>query len=310
MQVALVGCGRVATSLALALLRRKDETWRPTAFFVRDPASPRAHEAAAATGLQVQPLARAAARVDSETLLLIAVADRAIADVAAALAAQGVHPAGAAHTAGSMGQEALAALAASGVPTGSIHPLQTVAQPDPDVFTGAWCCVDGDAALRLVLEALASALGMQPFSVPADARPRYHAAAVLASNALVALAAAAAEAMPLSDGLSPLLPLMRRTLANLEHMGLPNALTGPVERGDLTTIRRHLEALRDLRSAARAYRALADVTVNVALRKGTLDADQATALRTLLGAHAPGDGGDPDGKADHDTQTRADETGR
>jgi predicted short-subunit dehydrogenase-like oxidoreductase (DUF2520 family) len=320
-RLAIVGTGRLGTSLALALASSAsvDEApagaappipapdspaqphgapadgardWRVCAIVARHPDSPSAERAARLTGVAVTPLARSAAVLTQADLVVLAVTDRAIETVARQLAEADCPLRAVAHTAGSVSAEALAPLAERGVATGSIHPLQTFAEPDASAFSGVWCCIDGHPGIMPLLRNLASCLGMHPFTVQPAERARYHAAASLASNALVALAAAAAEAMPLSDGLLPLLPLMRTTLANLERIGLPGALTGPVERGDVGTVRRHLDALAGLPLVDRVYRALADATVAVALRKGSLDPDAARALKTLLRANSHAHGGD------------------
>jgi predicted short-subunit dehydrogenase-like oxidoreductase (DUF2520 family) len=99
------------------------------------------------------------------------------------------------------------------------------------------------AARRIVAALDGRALVISPHS-----RPLYHAAAVLASNALVALAAAAARMLEEAgvagdDALPALLPLMRGTLDNIEQLGARPALTGPIARGDVDTVRLHLARL-------------------------------------------------------------------
>jgi predicted short-subunit dehydrogenase-like oxidoreductase (DUF2520 family) len=111
--------------------------------------------------------------------------------------------------------------------------------------------------------------------VPAGARARYHAAATIAANHLVALLA---QAMRVADdaGVPPaaLLPLVRATVDNVDALGPAGALTGPVARGDADTVARHLDALTD-RDAA-LYRALAREALELSGRDDP-------ALRELLG---------------------------
>src|SRR5690606_1661352 len=108
--------------------------------------------------------------------------------------------------------------------------------------------VDGTAAARPRLTDLAREVGLHPFHVPQDQRVRYHAAASLAANGAVALAGLAAQVLqPLGlrrdEALAALLPLLSSALAGLGRVGLPGGLTGPVARGDVEVVRRHLRAL-------------------------------------------------------------------
>jgi predicted short-subunit dehydrogenase-like oxidoreductase (DUF2520 family) len=152
-----------------------------------------------------------------------------------------VDPTVVAHMAGSLGLDVLAGHAK----TGSLHPLV----PLPNAELGArrltshaWFAVAGDP---LVTEAVV-ALGGHPLTVDDDHRVAYHAAAVVASNHLVALLAQS-ERIAASAGL-PLeayLDLVRATVDNVAALGPRDALTGPAARGDEVTIARHLRALPD-----------------------------------------------------------------
>jgi predicted short-subunit dehydrogenase-like oxidoreductase (DUF2520 family) len=139
-----------------------------------------------------------------------------------------------------------------------MHPLQTFTRArGPEQLDGAWAAITGEtdeAAERG--RWLAAELGLRPFDVAEDRRVLYHAGAAIASNYLVTLHRSAARALELA-GAPPeaLLPLMRRTIDN----GFE--LTGPISRGDWTTVESHLEAIRrfapDLEPM---YRALAEAT--------------------------------------------------
>jgi predicted short-subunit dehydrogenase-like oxidoreductase (DUF2520 family) len=133
-----------------------------------------------------------------------------------------------------------------------------------------------------------------PFAVAGGSKPLYHAGAVFASNYVVAVLEAA---LRLFDGagvdraaaLEPVLALARGTLDNIAKVGIPAALTGPVERGDAGTVRLHVEAIRDRAPAmAEAYAALARLACEVALAKGTIDAPAAGRVNAELGSAAAG----------------------
>jgi predicted short-subunit dehydrogenase-like oxidoreductase (DUF2520 family) len=175
-------------------------------------------------------------------LLVLAVPDAAIAEVAAAV--EPSDDAVVAHLAGSLGLEVLAPHRRRA----AVHPL--VSLPDADVGArrlagGGWFAVAGepDDALALV-EELVRDLGGRSFEVADADRAAYHAAAAIASNHLVALLGqvervAATAGVPLTAYLD----LVRATIDNVAELGPAAALTGPVARGDWATVERHRAAL-------------------------------------------------------------------
>lgn len=179
---------------------------------------------------------------------LICVPDDAIEEVAARIGPrQGI----ALHTCGAKGHEALRAIA--GASLGTLHPLQTV--PDPatgvEALRGAAFAVSGDAEAVAWAERIVRAAGGMVLRIEDWARPLYHAAAVLASNALTALLDAARTAIEAAgvgpgDSLRALGPLARASLDNALRLGPEAALTGPVRRGDAVTVAAHRNALRGL----------------------------------------------------------------
>jgi predicted short-subunit dehydrogenase-like oxidoreductase (DUF2520 family) len=186
-------------------------------------------------------------------VLLLAVRDDALAPLAAGLAA--VVPAATAgaaalHLSGALGPEVLRPLAARGFATAACHPLQTFTGSPVDAarFAGAGFAVEGSEEGRAAAEALVRALGGRPFSISSDARPLYHLAASLGANGLTGLVAAARDALA-ATGVGPeaaiaaLAPLLRTALHEALRSGPEAALTGPVSRGDETTVERHRRAL-------------------------------------------------------------------
>jgi predicted short-subunit dehydrogenase-like oxidoreductase (DUF2520 family) len=192
--------------------------------------------------------ARGAARgVD---LLVLAVPDEAVSE--AALTVESVDSTVVAHMAGSLGLDVLAGHRK----TGSLHPLLAL----PNVELGAqrltshaWFAVAGDP---LVTEAVV-ALGGRALTVDDDHRAAYHAAAVIASNHLVALLAQAERVGAIAGvPLDAYLDLVRATVDNVAALGPRDALTGPAARGDEVTIVRHLRAMPDEEHAL--YEALSE----------------------------------------------------
>jgi predicted short-subunit dehydrogenase-like oxidoreductase (DUF2520 family) len=184
-------------------------------------------------------------------LVLLAVPDDAVRPVASELAAERAVGADhvVLHVSGLLDRSALAALDEFGAGLGSFHPLQTIADPAsaPDRFAGAYAGIEGDERALAAGERLAAALRMQTVRLAAAAKPAYHAGAVAAANYTVALAGLAqrlaqSAGIPAPVASRIFLPLLRGAVANLE-LGPAAALTGPVRRGDVRTIRAHLAAL-------------------------------------------------------------------
>jgi predicted short-subunit dehydrogenase-like oxidoreductase (DUF2520 family) len=185
------------------------------------------------------------------------------------------------HLSGVQGQEALAPLVASRAALGSLHPLQTIADPEraPQRLKGAWAAVEGMPRAMQAAEGLAQDLGMRPFRITAKAKVVYHAGAVFASNYFVVVEAVAQRLLRhagLSDAEAwqALRPLVEGTLENLSRKEPMAALTGPVVRGDEATIQRHLGSLT--RDDAVLYRALGRAALELAQKQGM---DEATAAR-------------------------------
>jgi predicted short-subunit dehydrogenase-like oxidoreductase (DUF2520 family) len=222
--------------------------------------------------------------------VILAVPDGQIADVAQALAQMGPAPAGcvALHLAGAVSTEPLSPLHAVGYAVGSLHPLQSVADPwtGGERLIGSAFALGGEPAALATARRIVAALGGRPLVIPANQRPNYHAAAVFASNYLVTLAATAVRILrevgvDEADALPAILPLMRGTLDNLQDLGLASALTGPIARGDLETVRAHLARLSPPDRAL--YCALGRETLQLAFAAG-LDARRAAELNALLSA--------------------------
>ena len=186
------------------------------------------------------------------TVVILAVPDRALAEVAYDLSLTGPAPPGCAafHLSGALSTEVLAPLYSAGYAVGSIHPLQAVADPwlSGDRLMGAAFAIAGEPAALSAARRIVDELGGRALVIPPQFRPIYHAAASVASNFVVALLAFSVRLMehagvPEGEALPALLPLVRGTLDNLEQLGVPAALTGPIARGDVDTVRLHLARL-------------------------------------------------------------------
>lgn len=279
--VAIIGLGRVGLVLGRAL---HASGYRIAAVSSRDKAKARATAASFDTRVADAPDAARAA-----DLTLLTVSDDAIGTVAAELAAAAAWQPGqfVVHASGASPARVLAAAATHGAQIGAFHPLGAFATPDTPLPDGITFAIEATAPLQPLLWQIALDLGGRPFNLAPDDKTLYHAAAVIASNYTVTLAALATElferlgATP-EQGLQALLPLMRTTLDNLERQGLPDALTGPLIRGDVGTVWRHIQALdHTTPHIGVLYRCLAQGTLPLAMRRG-LEASAAGELRDTI----------------------------
>ena len=267
--VALVGPGRAGTTIALALQARG---WEVTAVAGRAPDAASTVAAAAcldATGVLVSDAGRGA------SVVVIATPDAAIETAARSVAGSLEDGALVIHLSGARGLDVFGAMLDErpDVRVGALHPLQSFpsASAGLDRLPGAWAAVTGDPEVR----DLALLLDMRPFDLPDSERVRYHAAAVVASNHLVALLGqvqrmAAACGVPFEA----FAPLARASLENAFRLGPAAALTGPIARGDLQVVEQHLA---EMPPAERdAYRSLAREAARLVTKRDS-------ALDRLLG---------------------------
>ncbi len=218
------------------------------------------------------------------SVVFLTVPDGAIESLAGEIAAAGATPSGAAfvHCSGALGLGVLDGLPREHA-VGSFHPLQSFPEPrPPEAFRGSLVAIDASSdALRRRLQRLARDLGAKPRNVREAERVVYHAAAVFASNYLVALAGEAVELLRAigwteREAVAGLVPLMQGALAEIARRGPTVALTGPVRRGDVETVTRHLEALAGLDSSSRrgggrkadVYRMLGRTALEIAKKAG------------------------------------------
>lgn len=292
-RVAIIGTGRMGLALGTALHR--SGAVERTIFFGRalePPPHPVFDTASAQDGEEEGPAVEyriwPAPLPMGVTVALLAVPDRALAEVAHDLAHIGAAPAGCAalHLAGALTAEVLAPLYEAGYSVGSIHPLQAVADPwlAADRLAGVTFALAGEPAAITAGRRIADALGGYTIVVPPAMRPLYHAGAVLASNGLVAVLSAAVRifdqvGIPEGEAVQALVPLIRGTLDNLENLGVRGALTGPVGRGDVDTVRLHLGRLSGQERAL--YCALGLELLGLARAAG-LDAERAAGMEALL----------------------------
>jgi predicted short-subunit dehydrogenase-like oxidoreductase (DUF2520 family) len=177
-----------------------------------------------------------------------------------------------------------------GAQTGAFHPLQTFAGIKEAIenLPGSTFAVEAEEPLRSILKKMAENLGGYSIELKAGDKVLYHASAVIACNYLITLIKLATDlwqsfGVPRKDAVRALMPLLKGTLNNLENIGIPDCLTGPIARGDAGTVRKHLAALDTVAPyVAETYRELGLKTIPVSLSKGKIDKAQAEELRKLF----------------------------
>lgn len=289
--IALIGPGRAGTSITRAL---STAGWAVTAVAGSKPGSPSAAEFA--DEIRATHVATPGEAARLADVVLMAVPDGAIEGVASHLAAEAgtgaIRAAYFGHLSGAAGSSILSELSAAGKSVFGFHPVLPLAscQVNPSVFEGAPVAISGDRDGIELARAMAESIGATPVEISDEDRVLYHAACVLASNALVALEAIAfevAKAAGISDPASVLLPLVKATVSNLEGHAPEEALTGPVARGDLATVESHLEELDRVSAAAsEVYRVLSAEAADLA---AGLDESTRLALIAALARRVTGD---------------------
>jgi predicted short-subunit dehydrogenase-like oxidoreductase (DUF2520 family) len=282
--VGIIGPGRAGVGLALAFAQAG---YAVRLHGRRKTAVPKPLE------LTVGPADEPPAWIAQAGVLILAVRDDAIRPLAESLArAEAVQAEQVVlHLSGVQGQEALGPLVPSRAALGSLHPLQTISDPEraPERLKGTWAAVEGMPRAVQAAEGLAEELGMRPFRLTSRQKAIYHAGAVFASNYFVVVEAVAQRLLRhagLSDteAWQALRPLVEGTFANLTRQEPKEALTGPVARGDVETIRRHLASLTQ--DDGLLYRALGRAALELAEKRG-MDEQTVAAVAEALAIDLP-----------------------
>lgn len=177
-----------------------------------------------------------------------------------------------------------------GAQVGVFHPLQTFASVEQAIknIPGSTFALEAEGPLLNILKDMATALDGHWVELKAGDKVLYHAAAVIACNYLVTLVKMATDlwqtfSIPPDQATQALLPLIRGTIHNIETVGIPQCLTGPIARGDTGTIEKHLKALKQRAPAILPpYCELGLQTIPIALAKGRIDKQKAAELQAIL----------------------------
>jgi predicted short-subunit dehydrogenase-like oxidoreductase (DUF2520 family) len=276
--VAIVGAGSLATCLASAL---RESGYTITEIVSRGSSRSRLRARRLAAIVGARAVATQAAILDAE-LLWFCVPDREIRAAALSLAARlREGPRFAFHSSGALTSRELDPLRRKGASVGSVHPLMTFVPGARPALAGVPFALEGDAAATRVARRIVRALGGESFSLPARRKAAYHAWATMTSPLLLAFLvtleeAALAAGLTRQDSRRKSLPIIRQTLANYAHLGPKHSFSGPIIRGDVETVAKHLAVLKKHGETRAVYVALA----RSALRR--LPAKNRKNLRKLL----------------------------
>ena len=275
-RIAIVGAGNLGSALAVALRRAGYAIDAVVAHSRRSRA--RARVLGKQTGARVAA-SLAGSRAD---LVWICVPDASITRVADSLGSQ-IEWKGriVLHSSGALTSDALSELRARGAAVASVHPLMTFVRGSRPSFEEVPFAIEGDAAAVRVARRIVRDLGGEGYSIRKSEKASYHAWGTFASPLLTALLATT-EQVAASAGVrgrqarGRMAPILRQTVENYVAFGAPNAFSGPIIRGDVETVKKHLRVLSEHPISRDVYVALARAALEF------LPAKNKAALKRLL----------------------------
>jgi len=257
-RIAIVGAGRLGSSLALELSRAG---YQVSELVGRSGSRSGGNARRLARKLRARFSLPQAASLDAE-VIWFCVPDREISAAARALARRGPWQGKAAfHSSGALTSGELGALARMGASVASVHPLMSFVRGVVPSLKGVPFALEGNPRALTLAARIVRNLGGTAFRIPAKSKVAYHAWGAFASPLAIALLVTA-EQVAATAGISPrearrrMLPILRQTIENYGRWGAAAALSGPLVRGDLEIIGKHLEVLKTIPEAKQVYRAL------------------------------------------------------
>ncbi|MBA3537313.1 MAG: DUF2520 domain-containing protein [Tatlockia sp.] len=176
------------------------------------------------------------------------------------------------HCSGSLTSDILSSAKKKDCSIISVHPMRSFAKPDMSVlqYNGTFCAIEGDANIMSVISALFESFGSITYTINKEKKAFYHTAGVFASNYLVTLSKQASLCMKEAGvedemAMKIITSIMKGTVNNLEKTLSPEqSLTGPIQRGDISTIKNHMTALANNSEQSELYSVLGKATLKVA----------------------------------------------
>ncbi len=291
-KVSIIGAGVVGTSLGY-LLRKKGYTISGIAS--RTSASANRALEFIGQGYATTDLADAAKKAD---IVFITTSDKSIKNACDHIAKTGGFKPGMVvfHTCGALSSKVLNSAEKHGAYTASFHPLQSLANVKEAVkrLSGSYFFIEGhEEALKVAREIIKSLRGKE-IRLEIDKKTLYHAGACAASNFLVATVSFGIELFEMAginrkDALKSLMPLINGTVKNINKLGVPMALTGPIARGDSVIINDHLRSISKIKNELiDLYCELGKYTVKLGIQKGTLKNRDAKKINSIFNLYLKG----------------------
>jgi len=284
MDVVIIGAGRVGASLGHALRKKGYEI---KALSCQRISSARESRKIIGSG---RPLTDNVETAKSGNIVFLSLPDKTIEKVSQELsqAALDWSKKYVFHTSGLLGSSVLQNLKNKGAFTASLHPIQSFALKSADIkqFEGIYFGLEGCREALPLGKKMISQLKGQTLLLEEKDKPLYHTACSIASNFFVVLIEIATNLLDKigldEDSFQVLFPLVQGTLHNVNKFDINASLTGPIVRGDLDSIERHLHSLETSPEYRKIYTALASQALEMAKRKKSLTAEEIKALRHLL----------------------------
>lgn len=254
-RIAIIGPGRLGRALAIALAR----------------SGHRIAEIVSGSSAGSQRSGRELARVvrarvvssPSAELVWVCVPDREISGAARDLAQRADWEGKIVfHSSGALTSDELQVLRRRGAAVASVHPLMTFVRGSTPSLESVPFGAEGDPAALRAARSIVRALGGYMVAVPKSKKAAYHTWGAFTSPLLVGLLVSAegvarAAGFSKAEARKAMLPIVRQTIANYHRLGPAGAFSGPMVRGDVETVRKHLRVLRKARAAREVYVALA-----------------------------------------------------
>ena len=277
--IAIVGAGNLGSALA-ASLAEAGYAVREIVYRSGGGSAARAKKLAREIGARAATVERA--QLDAEVIWLC-VPDRQIAAAAEQLAQRREWKGRIAlHSSGALGSDELAALKRRGAFVASLHPLMTFVQGAQPELAGVPFAVEGDSRAVKVARAIVGDLGGEAFAIERRRKAAHHAWGGFTSPLIIAALVTAEEVARLAgqskaSARRRMLPIVKQTIRNYEKLGAAGAFSGPIIRGDVPTVRKHLAALKKVPAAREVYLALARMAMK------SLPVGNKKELKKLLG---------------------------
>ncbi len=284
-KVSIIGAGRVGVALAYAIARHNIPF---TGIFSRSHTSSEKAMKRIKSGKVFYQLS---SLIQASRIILIAVNDEEIKNVVRdILKTARCRGKIFLHTSGLLSSAVLSPLAARGAAIGSMHPLLPIPPPKQRIpsLKGAFFALEGQEKALREAERIVHGIGAKSFKINSLLKSRYHLTACFLSNYIVALSDLMLDILPekpfkKNEWLAFFSPLIEATARSLAQEGIPDALTGPISRGDLPTLKKHQNELKNLpRDVQNLHSILSRRAFRIALQQNNLSAKKKKKLLELL----------------------------